>query len=161
MHGKCTSAAKKFKSMAEGKEPTAALLAQLHVCIRHILAHKGMSIDVKKVIDGYTFSDVASTSQYLRCIAQRSPILNSLSSATANATDPSTADSASSSAAEGSLARGTPSSAGTGSFSASASTPVSALMEFSLTSLQCKQHSSWLCQRKSIVYARTSLDNLC
>ncbi len=54
--------------MAEQKAPTVALLAQLHVCIRDILADKGMSIDAKKVVDGYPFSDVASISQYLRRI---------------------------------------------------------------------------------------------
>ena len=69
--------------MVVQKEPTAALLAQLHVCIRHILAHKGMSIDVKKVVDGYPFSGVASISHYLRGIAQRSPILSTLSVVTA------------------------------------------------------------------------------
>ncbi|CAL8471118.1 g10660 [Coccomyxa elongata] len=79
-----------------------------------------MSIDVKKVIDGYPFSDAASISQYLRRIAQRSPILNPLSSATANTTIPS--------AAEGTPASGTHSSSLSSAGTSSSSTPSNTLV---------------------------------
>lgn len=165
-HPKCTSAAKKFNSMAGKNAPTAALLAQLHVCIRHILAHKGMSVDVKKVIDGYPFSDPASLSQYLRRIAQRSPIFT-LSSVAANATIPSTADSASSSAAEGTPASGShsslPSSAGNSTSSTASSMPVCALKEH--LSLFCDANANstvlgFVSVSQSCIQ-RCALDKLC
>lgn len=150
-HPKCTAAAQNFKTMAEQHQPTAALLAQLHICIRHILAHEGTSIDVKKVCDGYPFSNVEDTSEYLRRIAQHYPFFSTLSQATAYMT--STAASASSSAAGVTPASGihtSSSSSANTSNSALSITPVSALKERPLAFLNCKQQSSsWFRQCKS------------
>ncbi len=55
-----SSAARKFGAMAQHKESTSTLLAQLHVCLRHVEAHKGFTSDTKTLIDAYPVEQASS-----------------------------------------------------------------------------------------------------
>ncbi len=81
-HPNCKNAASKFHASVKRNEPTTLLLAQLHVCLRHIEAHKGFSIDTKEIVDAYPFADVGSIAQFLTMLAENSVILKSPSSVT-------------------------------------------------------------------------------
>ena len=68
----CSGAKKRFDNMVEQNAPVEALLAQLHICMRHVMAHKGFSVDIKEVVDAYPFASVADISAFLKATMQDS-----------------------------------------------------------------------------------------